>query len=103
MAVKVSFFTPAGIGSVTAPGIGRVRKTETVALDAASAAAAAEGECALVFNGEASPIMAAHGTTPDAAAGTETAATSAGVPVPSGQSVVLVCAEGAKISVKALA
>lgn len=103
MTVKVTFFTPKGIGSVNAPGVGRVRSSETVALSAASAAAAQEGEVALVFNGETSAILFAHGTVPDAAATTESDVTSAGMAIPAGQmSLPIVLAEDAKISVKAM-
>lgn len=103
MTVKVSFMTPAGIGSVTAPGIGRVRLTETVALGGVTAGSAAEGEVAYVWNGEADGILAAHGSTPDAVTAAENKDSSAGIAVPAGQATVLVVAENAKISVKAMA
>lgn len=102
MSVIISFVTPKGIGSIHAPGIGTVRVREDESLDGTTTATVAEGEVVIVANNETSMIAVAFGTTPDADATAATAATSAGVAIPAGQSLALVPAEGDKINVKAL-
>jgi hypothetical protein len=103
MPLIVSFGKPAYIGSIGTIGLGRVRISETVALDGVSAAAASDGEIAIITNTEASAIGIAMGTTPDAAALNATAATSARTAIGSGQTFVVSVEAGDKISAKALA
>jgi hypothetical protein len=57
----------------------------------------------IIGNAETSMILVAFGTTPDAAATAETAATSAGVPLGAGAVMALMVKENDKISAKALA
>ncbi len=103
MTITVSFCSPAGIGSVHAPGIGRVRAREDLVVGGTTSSSAAEGEVVLVFNSEATPVAVAFGTAPDAAAVIETGGTSAGLIVPEGtMGVPLMVARGWKINVKAL-
>lgn len=104
MAVHVTFFTPKGVGSIHAPGIGAVRAREALALDGTTTAASRDGESILVFNAEASAVLVAFGPTPDAAATAEGAATSAAVPIAAGQwSQPLMAPAGSKVAAKALA
>lgn len=101
MTVVVSFITPKGIGSVDAPGVGRVRIRENLAVGGTTVASALQGEVVIIGNGETSMIAAAFGTTPDAAATAETVATSAGVPIASASiGVPLMPAAGDKVNVK---
>lgn len=103
MAATIIFFTPKGIGSIEAPGIGTVRIRETLSVPGVSEAVAQRGECAIVYNGDPGVVLAARGTDPDAAALTGTEATTAGVPVPPTMtSIPLVLNAGDKVSVKAL-
>lgn len=101
MAVKVSFVKPAGIGSIDAPAIGSVRVCETITVPGSTTAALQEGEIFILCSTEAAVCVAAHGTTPDAAAVAKTAATSAGYALPIGENVPVVGAVGDKINIKA--
>ena len=104
MAVQVLFFSPKGIGSINAPGVGQVRLREALAIGGVTTGAAEHREAVVVFNGEASPVLVAHGSAPDAAATEATPATSAGYAVPAGQcSPPFMVATGAKVSVEAVA
>lgn len=103
MAVQVIFFEAKSMGSMDAPGVGNVRVREAITIPGETTAKAAAGEAVMIFNGEGSPVLVAHGSSPDAAATAATGATTAGAPVGSNQSLVLVPAVDAKISVKALA
>ena len=104
MAVLVSFMQAAGIGSLHAPAIGRVRATETVSVPGSTSNTAQSGEFVIVTNTGDAFVLAGHGTVPDAAATVETGATSAGVPIPpQSSSTVLILATGSKVNVKALA
>lgn len=104
MTVVVSFITPAGIGSIDAPGLGACRIRENITIPGTTAASLLPGEIAIVGNAEASMVAVAFGTTPDAAATSATSASSAGYPVPAGQnSDPIVGRAGDKINVKALA
>lgn len=104
MSVVVSFVRVKGIGSASAPGIGGVRATEVVALDGTTTESTQEDEVILIGNAEASMILAAFGSTPDAAATEETPATSSGFPIAAGTVTGGIPApEGSKVSVKAIA
>ena len=103
MTVTVSFVKPRGVASLCSPGIGFCRVAEDLALTETTTASREEGETVIVANGETSMIRVAFGTTPDAATGTATSATSAGVPIPAGLSMVFVPVNGDKFNVKALA
>jgi hypothetical protein len=103
MTVYVSFFTPGSIGSIHAPGVGRPRIRESLTIPASTTATLATGEVALIVNGENGPVSVAIGTTPDADTTTATAASSAGVVIPAGQSLTIVGQSGAKISAKTIA
>lgn len=103
MTVQVIFFTPRGIASAHAPGVGDIRAREAVTIPGTTTAVAQAGESVVVFNGETSGVLVAHGPTPDATATAATMATSAGFPVAAGQiSVPIQPATGSKISVKAV-
>lgn len=105
MSVVVSFVKTRNIGpSDAAPGIGRVRATEVLALDGTTTETVQASEIILIGNGEASMILAAFGLDPDADATEETADTSAGFPVAAGTVTGGIPApEGSKVNVKALA
>src|SRR4051812_2493463 len=78
----------------------KIRKKEVVAVPGTSTITAEAGEFAIVLNTEAVAILIAYGSTPDAVATTETAATSAGIGVPSGLDSCLLgpLAAGDKVS-----
>jgi len=102
MTVTVSFVTPAINGSGPGVGIGRVRVKEVVTIPGTTTATALAGEFVLVGNGEATMSAVAFGSTPDAAATAETAATSAGYPVGAGQvSDPFIVKLGDKVNIKA--
>lgn len=104
MAVQVLFFSPKGIGSINAPGVGQVRLREALALGDVSTGVAEHREAVVVFNGETTPVLVAHGSAPDAMAAAATPATTAGYAVPAGQcSPPFMVATGAKVSVAAVA
>lgn len=103
MTVQVIFFEAKSMGSMDTPGVGAVRLREAVALDGVSTGVVRSGEAVMIFNSEGSAILAAHGSTPNAAATTATGATTAGVPIAADQALVLVPVIDSKISVKALA
>lgn len=103
MAVKVSFIRPKGIGAIEAPAIGSCRVCETIAVPGTTTAAALDGEIAVIVSTEATAVIAAHGSAPDAAATASTVATSAGYGIPPGQTVPVVLSAGDKISIKAFA
>ncbi len=101
MPVKVSFIKPGGLGSINAVGFGQCRISETITVPGTTAAALLDGEIVVMCSTEAAAVVAAHGTTPDAAAPAQTNATSAGYGVPAG---VLVCAApkvGDRVNIKA--
>ena len=101
MTVTVSFLN-AGPGAGGVSGISRVRVKEVVTVPGTTTATAQAGEIIVVGNGEASMVAVAIGTTPDAAAVAETAATTAGYPVGAGQvSDPFMPAAGAKVNIKA--
>lgn len=102
MTVFVSFVKPVGMGSIHAPGIGTIRVRESLTIPNSTTAAFADGETAIVVNGESGYIAVAFGTAPDASAAAETAATTAGVVIPAGGSFPIVGPVGAKINVKAI-
>lgn len=102
MAVQVIFFEAKSMGSMDSPGVGAVRLRESVTAPGVTTGKVKAGEAVLIFNGDGSPVLVAHGSTPDAAATDATEATTAGVPVGSTLSQVLVPAIDSKISVKAL-
>lgn len=104
MTVIVSFITPAGIGSVDAPGIGACRIRENITIPGTTSASLLPGEIAIVGNAETAMVAIAFGTSPDAAATSASGSTSAGYPVPAGQnSDPIVAPAGSKINVKAIA
>lgn len=103
MSVVVSFITPRGLGSVSAPGIGECRVRETITVPGTTTATVADGEMVLISSNEADIVLAAHGTTPDGQAAASTAATSAGYPIPAGVIVPVMAKVGDKINIKALA
>lgn len=104
MSAVVCFVTPgtAGGGGTAA---WRIRKKEVLTVPSTSTITADAGEFAIVLNTETSGILVAYGSTPDAVATTETAATSAGLGVPAGLDSALLgpLAEGDKVSAKAIA
>lgn len=81
MTVTVTFFTPKGVGSIDAPGVGDIRAREAVTIGSSTTNTVQDGEVVTVYNGETGAILIAHGSTPDAQAATATAATTAGFPV----------------------
>lgn len=103
MAVQVIFFQAKSMGSMDSPGVGAVRLREAITTPGSTTGTVRAGEAVMVFNGDGSPVLVAHGSEPDAAATEATAATTAGAPVGSTFSLVLVPEIDAKISVKALA
>ena len=102
MAVIVSFVTIKGAGSVSSPAIHRCRARESLALNGVTTGATQENELLFIANNEASMVFVAWGTTPDAAAAAESAASSAGISVPAGQSFAVFPPEDSKVSAKAV-
>lgn len=102
MAVRVSFFIPARFGAVRTEIPAAVRKSEDIELNASTTATLSTGELALVVNMEATAVLVAWGTTPNASATTSTADTTAGVAVPAGASVIVAPIAGDKINAQAL-
>jgi hypothetical protein len=92
----------AGGGSTAA---GAIRKKEVLTVPSTSTITANAGEFAIVLNTEATAILVAYGSTPDAQATTETGATTAGLGIPSGLESPLLgpLAQGAKVDVKTVA
>lgn len=74
MPVKVSFMRPGYVGDKSNLAIGDCRICETLTVPATTTASLRDGEFMLVSSTEASTVVGAHGTTPDAAATAETAA-----------------------------
>jgi hypothetical protein len=103
MTVYVSFCQPGSIGSIHAPGVGAIRVRESLTIPASTTATFADGELAIVFNGESAPVFIAFGTTPDAAATAASAVTTAGVVVAAGGWLPIVGKAGDKINAKAIA
>lgn len=101
MTVKVSFIKPGGLGSVNVIGIGACRICETVTVPGSTSASIQDGEIAVLMSTESAACVAAHGTTPDAAATAATAATSAGYGVPVGVAFPIAGKVGDKINLKA--
>lgn len=103
MTVTVCFFTPQGIGSVAAPGVGHVRIREDITIPGTTTAAAVPGELVMVCNGEADTVAVALGLTPDGNATAANEKTSAGFPVAAGSvSMPFTTRVGDKVSVKAI-
>lgn len=95
MSIQVSFMPPGALGSRYSVGIGAVRRTETISLNAKSSAAK-DGEVALLFSTEASTIDVAHGKNPDATLTDGTGDSTARYPLAAGQYVMVACAAGDK-------
>lgn len=104
MAATVCFVTAvaAGGGGTAA---GAIRKKEVLTVPSTSTITANKGEFAIVLNTEATAILVAYGSTPDAQAVTATGATTAGLGVPAGLDSALLgpLAQGAKVDVKTVA
>jgi len=101
MPVKVSFMRPAYVGDKANLALGSCRICETLTVPASTTASAQEGEFVLISSTEAATVVCAHGTTPDAAATAETAATSAGYAIPPSLIFAIQPKVGDKINVKA--
>ena len=101
MPVKVSFMRPGPMGSVNAVAIGACRICETITVPGSTTASAQEGEIVLLVSSESTAVVVAHGTTPDAAATAQTAATSAGYGLSSDSYMPVAVKTGDKISIKA--
>ena len=104
MSAVVCFLRPrtAGGGATAA---NNVRKKEVLTVPSTSTITAEDGEYAIVFNTEATAILVAWGSTPDAQAVTQTAATMAGLGVAAGLESPLLgpLALGDKVSAKVVA
>lgn len=101
MSVKVSFMKPGALGSIDAVGIGDCRICETITVPGTTTATLEAGEIVVLCSTEATAVVAAHGTTPDAASVARTNATSAGYGVPVGINVPVSAKVGDKINIKA--
>lgn len=99
MAVYVTFFKAAGLGSVNAPIAGNARARESVSVGSTSTTAALDGEALYVMNNESSTVMVAVGSTPNASATVATAATSAGFAIAAGAFIPIAVVTGDKIAV----
>jgi hypothetical protein len=97
------------VKAVTAGGgaaaAGAIRKKEVLTVPSTSTITANAGEFAILLNTEATGILVAYGSTPDAQAVTSTTATTAGMGVPSGLESPLLgpLAQGDKVDVKTIA
>lgn len=101
MPVKVSFMRPGTLGSVDAVAVGSCRICETITVPGSTTAAAQPGEIVVLVSTEGTPVVCAHGTTPDAAATAQTAATTAGYGVTSDSMVAIAVQSGDRINIKA--
>ena len=101
MPVKISFIKPGGLGSIHAIGIGDCRVCETITVPGSTTASLQAGEIIHMVSTETGAVVAAHGSTPDAAATATTGATTAGYGIPTGVSVVVAARVGDKVNVKA--
>lgn len=104
MSAVVCFVRPASAGGGAAAAW-KIRRKEVLTVPSTSTITAEAGEFAVVLNTETNAILVAYGSTPDAQAGTETAATSAGIGVPSGLESALLgpLALGDKVNAKTVA
>lgn len=104
MSAVVCFVKAVSGGAGTAAA-GRIRKKEVISVPSTSTITAEAGEFAIVMNTETSAILAAYGSTPDAQATSDTAATSAGLGIPAGLDSALLgpLALGDKVNVKTVA
>lgn len=95
-------FVKAVSGGAGSSAAGVIRKKEVLTVPSTSTITAEAGEFAIVLNTETTAILVAYGSTPDAQAATATAATTAGLGVPSGLDSALLgpLALGAKVDVK---
>ena len=104
MAAHVIFFSPRGIASIDAPGIGDVRVREVVAVPGMTETETRDGEIVLIANEGTGSILAAYGKSPDAAALVSTSSTSAGLLIQAGRySPPIVPRAGDKFAFVALA
>lgn len=104
MSAVVCFVRPGSAGGGGTAAM-RVRKKEVLTVPSTSTITAQAGEFAIVLNTEATGILIAWGSTPDAQATTESSVTSAGLGVPAGLDSALVgpLALGDKVSAKTVA
>lgn len=102
MAAVVSFMS-AKSGGAGVSAVWTVRKMEVLTVPSTSTITAEEGEIAIILNTEATGILAASGSTPNAQATTSTAATTAGLGVSAGlTSPAILLKQDDKIDVKAI-
>ena len=102
MAVRVAFVSPKGVNAVNVQLLTGARVVEKLTIPASTTASATtDREIAFVLNEEASTVMVATGSVPDAATATQTAASTAGVPLAAGQSAAFALNSGDKVNVKA--
>lgn len=104
MAATVCFLTAVSAGG-GGSAAGAIRKKEVLSVASTSTITANAGEYAIVLNTEATAILVAYGSTPDAQATTSTSATTAGIGVPAGLDSALLgpLAQGDKVNVKLVA
>jgi hypothetical protein len=104
MAAVVCFVTAVSSGG-GGTAAGSIRKKEVLTVPSTSTITANKGEYAIVLNTEATAILVAYGSTPDAQAVTETGATTAGIGVPTGLDSALLgpLGQGDKVDVKTVA
>jgi len=104
MSAVVCFVRAVSGGGGTAAA-GAIRKKEVLTVPSTSTITAEAGEFAIVLNTEATGILVAYGSTPDAQATTATSATTAGLGIPAGLDSALLgpLAIGAKVDVKTVA
>ena len=102
MAAVVSFMR-AKSGGADVSAVWTVRKMEVLTVPSTSTITAESDEVAVILNTEATGILVASGSTPDAQATTATSATTAGHGIPAGlTSPAILMTQGGKISVKAI-
>lgn len=104
MAATVCFLTAVSAGG-GASAAGAIRKKEVLTVPDTTTITANAGEYAIVLNTEASAVLVAYGSTPDAQATTSTSATTAGIGIPAGLDSALLgpLASGDKVNVKTVA
>lgn len=109
MPIKVTYMTP-NVQSNGVPdalrflSIGVCRAAETVAsAPGTTTTAALEGDVAIIVSTEATTIIAAHGSTPDAATTTANGTSGAGYALPPNTPYTVALKTGDKINFKAFA
>lgn len=101
MTVRIAFVKPKAVDYIGVQLLTGGRALENLTIPASTTATAQESEAVVVINEESSTVMVATGSSPDASKTSSDAASSAGVPVAAGATVIFALNTGDKVNVKA--